>query len=274
MGIPTINVSLSSVGCDVKSCNVFDVPELKTYVSFLAKVGFMEKSKQTKIITPMDNSYKLKKMVILALISAMAYVITFVCRLPIMPSAPFLDLEFKSAVILIGAYLFGPLSGLVMSLVICLLEMVTFSSTGIIGCIMNILATVSIVCPAAFVYKKKKSTSGAIVGIVIGAIMMTMAMVLWNYLVTPLYMGIPREAIAEMLIPVFVPFNLIKAGLNGGIALFVFRPLGEALQKANLIPRQNHVEKSRKTSIIIAIIVSAFVIVTCVLMIFALNGKL
>ena len=241
----------------------------RSSVNIITKVGFME-----KVIKQKDNSYKIKKMVILALISAMAYVITFVCRLPIMPSAPFLDLEFKSAVILIGAYIFGPLSGLVMSLVICLLEMVTFSSTGIIGCIMNILATVSIVCPASLTYRKKKSTTSAIVGIVVGAICMTIAMVLWNYLVTPLYMGIPREAIAEMLIPVFVPFNLIKAGLNGGIALFVFRPLSEALQKTKLIPTQTHVEKSRKTSIIVAVLVSAFVIASCVLFIFALNGKL
>ena len=227
-----------------------------------------------KVITPKDNSYKIKKMVILALISAMAYVITFVCRLPIMPSAPFLDLEFKSAVILIGAYIFGPLSGLVMSFVICLLEMVTFSSTGIIGCIMNILATVSIVCPASLIYKKKRSTSGAIIGIAVGAICMTIAMVLWNYLVTPLYMGIPREVIVDMLIPVFVPFNLIKAGLNGGIALFIFRPLSEALQKANLIPRQNYVGKSKISGIIVAVLVSAFVITSCVLLIFAMNGML
>ena len=227
-----------------------------------------------KVITPKDNSYKIKKMVILALISAMAYVITFVCRLPIMPSAPFLDLEFKSAVILIGAYIFGPLSGLVMSFVICLLEMVTFSSTGIIGCIMNILATVSIVGPASLIYKKKRSTSGAIIGIAVGAICMTIAMVLWNYLVTPLYMGIPREVIVDMLIPVFVPFNLIKAGLNGGIALFIFRPLSEALQKTNLIPRQNYVGKSKISGIIVAVLVSAFVITSCVLLIFAMNGML
>ena len=227
-----------------------------------------------KVITPKDNTYKIKKMVILALISAMAFVITFVCRLPIMPSAPFLDLEFKSAVILIGAYIFGPLSGLIMSFVICMLEMVTFSSTGIIGCIMNIVATVSIVCPASLIYKKKRSTSGAIVGIAVGAVCMTIAMVLWNYLLTPIYQGKPREAIAVMLLPVFVPFNLIKAGLNGGIALFIFRPLSEALQKTNLIPKQLHVEKSRKSSIIVAVLVSVFVIASSVLFIFALNGKL
>ena len=87
-------------------------------------------------------------------------------------------------------------------------------------------------------------------------------------------MGIPREVIVDMLIPVFVPFNLIKAGLNGGIALFIFRPLSEALQKTNLIPKQLHVEKSKISSIIVAVLVSEFVILSCILLIFALNGKL
>ena len=96
------------------------------------------KKKQTKAVNPAESSYRVKKMVIMALIAAMAYVVVLMCRIPIIPAAPYLDLEFKSAIILIGAYIFGPLSGLVMSAVICLVEMVTFSTTGPIGCIMNV----------------------------------------------------------------------------------------------------------------------------------------
>ncbi|HBM98632.1 MAG TPA: ECF transporter S component [Ruminococcus sp.] len=232
----------------------------------------MIKNKQRQGIVPSENSYKIKKMVILALLSAMAYIITFVCRLPIMPSASFLDLEFKSAIILIGSFIFGPLSGFVMSVVICLLEMVTFSTTGIIGCIMNIIATVCFVCPAAYVYKKKKNTSGAIVGIVIGTILMTVAMLLWNYIVTPIYMGIPREAITSMLLPVYVPFNLLKSGLNGGIALFIFKFANQALQKTHLIPTQDDNISENKNSVVGAVIVSCLIIITCVLVIFAYNG--
>lgn len=232
----------------------------------------MIKNKQRQGIVPSENSYKIKKMVILALLSAMAYIITFVCRLPIMPSASFLDLEFKSAIILIGSFIFGPLSGFVMSVVICLLEMVTFSTTGIIGCIMNIIATVCFVCPAAYVYKKKKNTSGAIVGIVIGTILMTVAMLIWNYIVTPIYMGIPREAITSMLLPVYVPFNLLKSGLNGGIALFIFKFANQALQKTHLIPTQDDNISENKNSVVGAVIVSCLIIITCVLVIFAYNG--
>ena len=230
------------------------------------------KESQARVITPAENSYRIKKMIILSLISAIAYVIVMVCRLPIIPSAGYLDLEFKSAVILIGAYIFGPLSGLVMSVVICLVEMLTFSTTGVIGCIMNVLATACFVCPASFVYKKKKTTAGAVIGIILGAITMTAAMVLWNYILTPMYQGIPREAIATMLLPVFVPFNMIKACLNGGVALFIFRFVIVALQKANLIPKSEEQEKSKKSGIIGAVITGCFIIGTCVLIILAING--
>ena len=76
------------------------------------------KKKQTKAVNPAESSYRVKKMVIMALIAAMAYVVVLMCRISIIPAAPYLDLEFKSALILIGAYIFGPLSGLVMSAVI------------------------------------------------------------------------------------------------------------------------------------------------------------
>ncbi len=230
------------------------------------------KENETKLKTPAQNSYRVKKTVILALICAMAYTVVLVCRLPIIPAAPYLDLEFKSGIILVGAYIFGPLSGLVMSVVICLLEMVTVSDTGVIGCIMNVLASICLVCPAAFIYKKRKTTAGAVIGIIVGAILMTVAMVLWNYILTPIYQGIPREAIVQMLLPVFVPFNLLKAGLNGGLALFIYRFALEALQKSNLIPKQQLNEKSKKGAVAGTIAVSVIIIATCVLTILAING--
>lgn len=229
----------------------------------------MIKTNEKKVNTTADSSYKLKQLVIMSLVAAIAYVVTFVCRLPIMPSAPFLDLEFKSAIILIGAYIFGPLSGLIMTAVVCLIEMVTFSTTEIIGFIMNFIATTCLVVPASYAYKKKSSTVSVVVGLIIGGIIMTVAMVAWNYFITPLYMGVPREAIAAMLVPVFVPFNLIKAGLNGGAALFLFHFVIAALKKARLIPERN---TENNGGIVVAVIIAALTIATCVLAVLMING--
>lgn len=232
----------------------------------------MTNSKEKTLSATAENSYKIRKMVILGVITAMAYVAVVFFRLPIIPSVPFLDLEFKAAIILIGAFIFGPLSGLAMTVAVCLIEMLTISDTGIIGCIMNILSTVCLVCPAAFVYKKKQTALGAIIGVVIGALLMTFAMVLWNYIVTPIYMGVPREMVVDLLIPAFIPFNLLKAVLNGGVALFIYKFAITALQKANLIPKRENDGKSALSGVIGTVILSTFLILTCILIILAFNG--
>ena len=48
---------------------------------------------------------------------------------------------------------------------------------------------------------------------------MICVMLLWNYLIALIYMGYPREAVVQLLLPAFLPFNLLKGGLN---AAFTF----------------------------------------------------
>lgn len=219
-----------------------------------------------------DRSYKVKMLATLGMLAAMAFVITFICRLPIIPSAPFLDLEFKSAIILIGGFIYGPLPALAVSVVVCVLEMLTFSSTGIIGCIMNILATAAFVCPAAFIYKKKKSLTGAIIGLLAGTVLMTGVMLLWNYLVTPLYMNVTREFISGLLLPAFLPFNVIKGALNSSVTLILYKFVVTALRKAKLLPQGGEQSQKKTSTFISSIIISVLVITSCILVILAFNG--
>lgn len=67
------------------------------------------------------------------------------------------------------------------------------SDTGPIGFIMNVLATASFCCTASFVYKKVHTKKGAIVGLTLGVIMLTAVMLLWNYLITPIYQACPGK---------------------------------------------------------------------------------
>ena len=52
---------------------------------------------------------------------------------------------------------------------------------------------------------------------------MTATMVAWNYLISPLYMGVSREVVAAMLIPVFLPFNAIKSVINAVVIFAVWQ---------------------------------------------------
>ena len=178
---------------------------------------------------------QIKRLCVLAMLSALAYAMVCVARIPISPME-FLKYEPKDVVITIGGFLYGPLASLSISVIVSALEMVTISSTGWIGFAMNVISSGAFACTAAFIYHKKRTLSGAVTGLVLGSVLMTAAMVLWNYLITPLYMGISREQVVTMLLPIFIPFNLIKSGLNAAITALLYRPLVLGLRRARLLP--------------------------------------
>ena len=177
----------------------------------------------------------------LAMLTAIAYVVMVLSKaLP--QVSGFLQLDLKDTVICIGAFVFGPLAGAIISIVVATVEMFTVSDTGIIGWIMNVLATCAFCCTASFVYKKVHTKKGAVLGLSLGVAALTAVMLLWNYLITPLYMttGATVEAtramVATMLVPVFLPFNLVKGGLNMAVILLLYKPVVTALRKARLVP--------------------------------------
>ena len=172
-----------------------------------------------------------KRLTACAMLAAAAYVVMAIGRIPVVL---FLSYDPKDIIIAIGGFLYGPLSAMGISVVVSLLEMVTVSSTGFIGCIMNILSTCSFVCVASYLYRKKNTPMGAFMGLLVGCLVMTGVMLLWNYLITPLYMGYPREAVAALLLPAFLPFNLVKGGLNAALVLLLYKPVVTALRRARL----------------------------------------
>ena len=174
-----------------------------------------------------------KKMVTLAMFSAIAYLMVNLIRIPVVL---FLKYEPKDVIITIGGFLFGPMASFIISGVVSLLEMVTISDTGPIGCLMNLISTCSFACTAAVIYKKKHSLFGAVLGLSIGVILMTAVMLGWNYILTPLYMNQNRADVAAMLVPMFLPFNLIKGCLNAAITSLLYRPLVQGLRRAGLLP--------------------------------------
>ena len=210
---------------------------------------------------------KTKKLATIAALCAIAYVLAAVGRIPIIL---FLKYDPKDIVIAIGGLIFDPLTSFLIALIVSLVEMVTISEIGIFGCLMNIISSCSFACTAAFIYRKKRKLSVAIVGLFCGWGCMAFAMLLWNYLVTPFYMGYPRETVAELLIPVFLPFNLIKGGLNTAITMILYKPVITALRRSHLIDTAQTMEKSKSN--IGVILTALFIIVTCILFILSLKG--
>lgn len=228
------------------------------------------------------NMSKTKKLTTIGMLCALAYVAVVVGRIPIVL---FLKYDPKDVIIVIGGLIFGPFTALAVTVIVAVAQMFTISGTGFLGCIMNIISSCSFACTASLIYKKRRKLSGAIWGLFGGLGCQVVVMMLWNYLIAPIYMGYPREAIAALLLPAFLPFNLIKGGLNAAITLLLYKPVVVALRRANLIPVGNGADGQQgalagastrehvgKVQINIGVAAAALlIIVACVLLILSLN---
>jgi len=214
--------------------------------------------------------YSIKKLVLMAMLAAVAYLIVALVRIPVLPVVPFLKYEPKDVVISIGGFLLGPVASFIISLLVSLIEMVTFSETGPIGCLMNLISTCSFACTAAFIYKKHRTLKGAVAGLLTGSVLMIGIMLLWNWLITPLYMGVERARVEAMLLPAFLPFNALKAGLNTALTLCLYKPLVIALRKTGLVEAST----KKGTSKIGVYLFAAGLLLTCIFLLLVMQGKI
>lgn len=207
---------------------------------------------------------KTRKLTTTAMLCALAYTAAAVGRVPLIL---FLKYDPKDIVIAVSGLVFGPHTAFVIAVVVSLAEMVTISENGVLGFLMNVISSCSFACVAAFIHRKRRS---AVFSLICGWGCMVFVMLLWNYLITPFYMGYPREAVAELLIPAFLPFNLIKGGLNAAIAMLLYRPAALSLQRAHLIETAQTAGKHRAA--VGVMLVAALIIAACVLLILSLKG--
>ena len=216
--------------------------------------------------TPSKPAVDTRTLVCTAMLCAVAYVAMYLSKsiFSFMAVAGFLKFDLKDVVIAIGGFLFGPLNVLCVSTIVSLIEMVTVSTTGPWGLLMNIISTCTFLCPAAYLYKKNRSFRWAVLGLVIGGAFMTASMMLWNYLVTPIYQGVPRAKVAEMLLPVFLPFNLTKGLMNGAHTMHLYKPVVVALRKARLVPESSGSGSGKKTNTLAVSLVALFLTATAV----------
>ena len=216
----------------------------------------------------MNPRFSVKNLVLIAMLAAVAYLMVALIRIPVVL---FLNYEPKDVIITIGGFLLGPMASFLVSLVVSLVEMVTFSSTGPIGALMNLLSTCAFTCTAAVIYKKRHTMTGAILGLGLGAVTMIVVMLLWNWLITPLYMGVSRQAVEGMLLPVFLPFNTLKACLNSAFVLILYKPLVSALRKTGLVAQKPSKSGSVKAGIYL---LAGALLVSCIFLFLVLQGKI
>ena len=87
-----------------------------------------------------------KKITTTAMLAAIAYVVVVIGRIPVVL---FLKYDPKDIIITLGGLIWGPLTSFIVSVIVSMIEMVTISENGILGCIMNIVSSCSFACTTA-----------------------------------------------------------------------------------------------------------------------------
>lgn len=177
------------------------------------------------------KTFDVKRLVGMAMFSALAYGVTFVFRIPV----SFLTFDAKDAVLTIASFIYGPCAALIMALIPAFIEFVTISGTGFWGFLMNFASSACFAFTASVIYKYRRSFNGAIVGLYASVAATTALMMLLNIVVTPIYMKVPREVVVDMLPTLLLPFNFAKALMNAAITMLIYKPTSIAMKRARLI---------------------------------------
>ncbi len=179
----------------------------------------------------------------IGMLSAIAVVLMlFEIPLPFAPA--FYEIDFSEVPVLVGCFAMGPAAGAVIELIKILLNLaINGTITAGVGEFANFLIGCSFIVPAGLIYKKMHNKKGAVIGMVIGTISMTILGCFLNaYLLLPTYakafqmpidalvgMGSAINAnITDMLTFVafaVAPFNLLKGVLVSVIVLLIYKKI-------------------------------------------------
>ena len=161
-----------------------------------------------------------------ALFTALAIVAGFI-ELPLFPAAPYLKYDPSGVVALVAGFAYGPHAAAVVSI----LGFLPHLFTNPWGALMAIAVALALSVPAAAIHRIKPTPAGAALGILAGSSLALAAAIGGNLLVTPLYAHMTIAQVVALIVPVLLPFNLIKLALHALLALLTRRPILNLLKR-------------------------------------------
>ena len=120
--------------------------------------------------TTTNSISSVRYMSVTAMLSAVAFILMFLdFSVPFMPA--FIKMDLSELPALIGAFSMGPVCGILICLIKNVLHLF-ITTTGGVGELSNFLLGVAFVLPAGLIYRHKKSRRSALIGSLLGAVIM------------------------------------------------------------------------------------------------------
>ncbi len=173
-----------------------------------------------------------RKLTVMAMLTAVSVILVYLCHFPLFPAASFLEYDPADIPILIGTFTYGPIAGLILTVVASAVQALTVSAqSGVYGFLMHIISTGTLCITAGIIYKYKHTRLGAAFALACGSLAMGLVMLAANHFITPFFMQVPTQVVDAMLLTIFLPFNLLKAVINSVITFFVYKTISGRLIK-------------------------------------------
>ncbi|MEF2674607.1 MAG: ECF transporter S component [Eubacteriales bacterium] len=188
-----------------------------------------------------------RKLTATAVLGAAAYLLAFL-EFPVPLTPAFARMDLSDLPALIGAFAFGPVTGVMIELVKNLLGLMT-SSTGGVGELANFLMGASYVFTAGVVYRHHKTKRMALAGGVAGSVAMGIMAAVTNYFILlPMFeQFMPLEEIIaafgefipfihtkmDVVLYNAFPFNVIKGLVITAVTMLVYKKISPVLKGSN-----------------------------------------
>ncbi|EKQ55027.1 MULTISPECIES: ECF transporter S component [unclassified Clostridium] len=190
---------------------------------------------------------KTSKLIKISLLSAIAIILMYL-DFPIIPAFSWLKIDLSDVPALLGAFGFGPVAGILIELIKNLLiPLIRGSQTGFVGETANFLIGVSLILPASFIYYRNKNKKNAIVGMILGGIIMEVMGIVANvYFLLPAYgMNMPADVLQNYVWALII-FNGVKAIMVSVLTYLLYKRVSVSIFKVE----SNFGTKENKTKTI------------------------
>ena len=172
------------------------------------------------------NKWDTRQLVTMALMCAIGVLLSFV-EFPLLPGVTWLKYDASAMPAMVCGFAFGPAAGLAVGVVGAVIHGILMADFS--GAVMNILVVAGFILPAALVYRRSRTFKSGVVGLVLSAITATVMAILGNLVITPMWLGVPLDAVVAMILPILTPFNLIRAGINAVLTLIVYKSISNLI---------------------------------------------
>ena len=178
-----------------------------------------------------------------ALLLTLGFILTYF-EFPIIPAFPWLKVDLSAVPVLLSGFAFGPLVAVGVEILKNLLVFaLKGSSTGGVGQLANIIVVGSYVFTASLVFKKFKTRKGAVLGALLGSIVMIPLAMLSNYyILIPLFFpgGMEAEMMRSYMFFGIPAFNFIKGIIISVVGILFYDRVASLINKEARFQKPYH----------------------------------